>query len=170
MAKYLWYSGATDITGKKLAQELGCIGIKTRPQRVVNGDVIIGWGAKTSELVDIENATVFNHPNKIRKNRDKFKTLQILSNNEHLKPCIAEFCTAQDVKVSIQNDIIRLPIIGRTKFHQGGKGFWICLTNGQVDRAISNGAQYFQEYLPIETDDGKVIIIPRDDVIAIIEE
>ena len=25
-------------------------------------------------------------------------------------------------------------------------------------------------YLPIETDDGKVIIIPRDDVIAIIEE
>jgi hypothetical protein len=44
---------------------------------------------------------------------------------------------------------MNLPIIGRTKYHQGGKGLWLCLTKQHVEKAINDGAQYFQSYIDI---------------------
>jgi hypothetical protein len=42
-----------------------------------------------------------------------------------------------------------LPLVGRTKYHQGGKGFWMCLTKTHVKNAIDEGAEYFQNYIDI---------------------
>jgi hypothetical protein len=47
---------------------------------------------------------------------------------------------------------MKLPVVGRTNFHQSGKGFWLCLTKSHVDKAISDGAQYFQEYMDIKAE------------------
>jgi len=150
MEKYIWYSGATDITGKVLEESLHLTGIKTRPRTVHQGDIIIGWGAKTRENVDLSRATVLNHPDKIRLNRDKLKSLETMSANRNLAANIATFCASGRVSQELANGHLVLPLVGRTKFHQGGKGFWLCLTKQHVDKAIADGAQYFQTYVDIK--------------------
>jgi len=149
MAKYIWYSGATDITGKALEEALGLTGTKTRPRNLSAGDIVIGWGAKTSENVNLVG-TVLNHPNKIRDNRDKFKSLGIMKSNRDLAENVATFCAANRIVRELDSGNMVLPLVGRTKFHQGGKGFWLCLTRQHVDKAISDGAQYFQAYIDIQ--------------------
>ena len=52
MSKHIWYSGATDITGKALSEALNLTGTKTKPRRILQGDIIIGWGTKTNDNVD----------------------------------------------------------------------------------------------------------------------
>ena len=152
MAKYLWYSGATDITGGKLAEALELTGTKRKPQRITRNDIIIGWGTKTNEDVNLGNAIVFNHPNAIRANRNKFKSLVTMSNNNDVAPAIAKFCTSDEVDEKLRQNEIKLPLVGRTNFHQGGKGFWLCLTKSHVNGAVRDGAQYFQEYIPIKNE------------------
>jgi len=149
MAKYIWYSGATDITGQALAEALGLTNTKTRPRNLSAGDIVVGWGAKTSDNVNL-TGTVLNHPNKIRDNRNKFKSLETMSGNRNLTANIAKFCAANGVGRSLDNGTLALPLVGRTNFHQGGKGFWLCLTRQHVDKARSDGAQYFQTYIDVK--------------------
>jgi hypothetical protein len=149
MSKYIWYSGATDITGAALAEALGLTGTKTRPRNLQAADIVVGWGSKTKENVNL-NGTILNHPDKIRLNRDKFGSLKAMAADAHLAANIADFCEANAVVGQLNNGTLSLPLVGRTKFHQGGKGFWLCLTRQHVDRAIGDGAQYFQTYIDIK--------------------
>jgi glutathione synthase/RimK-type ligase-like ATP-grasp enzyme len=142
---YIYYSGATDVTGKKLQDSLDISGGAVTPKGAKK--IVIGWGAKTKEAVKLGKATVLNHPDKIRDNRNKFKTLQALQN---AKVNVAKFASADEIMNLLKNGKIKLPLVGRKNYHQGGKGFWTCLTKGHVTDAIEKGAQYFQEYIPIK--------------------
>lgn len=152
MEKYIWYSGATDITGQALADALtGVIGTKTKPKNLKAGDIIIGWGTKTKDSLSFPKGVhVLNHPDKIRGNRNKLKALEIMKNSA-LSSAVADYCLAGDVlaKLPKNDSSIQLPLVGRTKYHQGGKGFWLCLTKQQIERAIDDGAAYFQNYVDI---------------------
>jgi len=150
MSKYIWYSGATDITGKALAEALSLTETKTRPRNLRAGDIVIGWGAKTSEAISINtNVHVLNHPNKIRANRNKLGALNIMKADDNLSAAIAMFVASNSVMSSIDDGTVSLPLVGRTKYHQGGKGFWLCLTKSLVQYAIDNGAEYFQNFIDI---------------------
>jgi carbamoylphosphate synthase large subunit len=153
MEKYIWYSGATDVTGQALADALtGISGTKVKPKNLKADDIVIGWGAKTKDSVSFPKGVhVLNHPDKIRDNRNKLKALEIMSKNSALSGAIADYCQADQVVAELNknNSKIKLPLVGRTKFHQGGKGFWLCLTMQQIERAINDGAAYFQNYVDI---------------------
>lgn len=142
---YIWFSGATDVTGKVLMEKLGIDGGRKKP---VKKELVIGWGTKTKEAVGLTATRVLNHPDKIRSNRNKLTTLKAL---KAAKIPVAEFVESGKV-MSILNaaNELQLPVVGRTKYHQGGKGFWTCLTKSHVKTAIDEGAQYFQGYIDIK--------------------
>jgi hypothetical protein len=82
--KKLWCSGATDVTGATLADALGFELVKSKPTLTGNGPhIIIGWGTKTERDVNLDyhnqNITVLNHPNTIKKSRNKFEALTLLN-------------------------------------------------------------------------------------------
>jgi len=143
---YIFYSGATDVTGKKLQETLDIVGGSVVPK--TDKRVIIGWGAKTKDSLHFKaGVTVLNHPDRIRDNRNKLRTLETL---KKAKVAVADFADADKVKDALKKGTLSFPLIGRTKFHQGGKEFWLCLTQGQLDDAKTKGAQYFQGYIPIK--------------------
>jgi glutathione synthase/RimK-type ligase-like ATP-grasp enzyme len=154
MAKdvYIYYSGPTDDTGKRIAEALKVEHGKKKPAALQKGKIIIGWGCKTKDKVNFgANDVVLNHPDNIRTNRNKLKTLEVL---KKAGVPVADFITADKVLASLDaaRGAMSLPLVGRKKFHQGGKDFWTCLTRGQVQRAIKSGAEYFQNYIAIETE------------------
>ena len=160
MSKYLWYSGATDTTGIALAQALGIESGKIRPR---NANIIIGWGTKTSENVNLADIKVLNHPNAIRKNRDKLGVLDLLKGERDLGSNIAAYYPSTGITRLIERGDIEFPLIGRKRHHQGGKGLWICLAKGHVSAAIAAGSDYFQKYIDIASEyrlhvfDGNII-------------
>ncbi|MBL0687594.1 MAG: hypothetical protein JJV94_07200 [Sulfurospirillum sp.] len=136
---YIWFSGATDITGKTLMEKLNVSGGKTKP---TEAKTVIGWGTKTkTAAVFAKNIKMLNHPNSILNNRNKFGALKKL--NASGVP-VAKFMNVNNV---VNAD---LPVIGRTNWHQGGKGFWICPTMALVKNAVDEGAQYFQKLIEIK--------------------
>ena len=148
---YIWYSGPTDNTGKRLAEALKATHGKTKPTG--KDKICICWGCKTDKAVNMGTMPVLNHPDKIRDNRHKFKTLQVLKT---AGVYVANFVTAAEVMRTLSDargsEPITLPLVGRRNYHQGGKGFWMCLTKGQVKIAIDQGAQYFQNYMDVKTE------------------
>jgi len=163
MTVHIWYSGATDITGRALAEALEINGTRRRPQNVRANDIVIGWGTKTDRDINFAHGTILNHPNAIRINRNKLKALGLMKNDRNLASNIATFCTAEQIQRELQRGNMALPLIARKNYHQGGKGFWLCLFKNHIDIAIREGAQYFQTCLDIATEyrlhifDGKVI-------------
>jgi len=136
---YIWFSGATDITGKILMEKLNIKGGKTKPTNV---KTVIGWGTKVDKnTMFAKDIKIINHPNSILLNRNKPEALKILKNKDIP---IAKFMSIGQV---IESD---LPVIGRTNWHQGGKGFWICPTMDLVSNAIDEGAKYFQKFIEIK--------------------
>ena len=144
---YVYYSGPTDDTGKRLAEALNAKHGKVKPTSK-ESMIVIGWGCKTKDRVDLKQHTVLNHPDRIRNNRNKLGTLMVLKD---AKVPVADYIDAGGVIAALNNPkvAINIPLVGRRKYHQGGKGFWMCLTKGQVELAIKQGAEYFQNYLPI---------------------
>jgi len=161
---YLYFSGPTDNTGTRLMEALGIKGGKEAPKG--KKGVVIGYGAKTSKNMNVNADLVINHPNAIRKNRNKFTALGLM---QTAKVPVATFVNADGVDKALDNEKsgIILPLVGRTNYHQGGKGFWTCLTRGQVKKAIQEGAQYFQNYVDMANEyrlhvmNGKVIYAQR---------
>lgn len=150
MAIYVWDSNATDVTGRNIAEGLRGTESRIKP-RVVSGDIVIGWGTKINEDTEFaDNITVINHPNAIRKNRNKFTALELMSSDEELNHNIKKFCKANSIFTNNGELNLELPLIGRKNYHQGGENFWLCLTKFQVAEAIGEGAQYFQEYIDIK--------------------
>lgn len=145
---YLWCSGPTDQTGSLLAKELK-IGWGIKKPDLKNVPLIIGWGTKTKEEVDLKKIPVINHPNKIRKNRNKLNALKIM---QRAGIAIPDFVSANTILNELKktvNKVVKLPVVGRTEFHQGGKGMWVCPTIGQVRSAIKEDAIYFQNMIDI---------------------
>lgn len=149
MTVRIWDSPATDVTGRNLATNLRGEESRTKP-RAVAGDIVIGWGAKTDAATEFAaGITVLNHPDAIRKNRNKYSALTLMNDNRELADNIKAFCKANAVIAALNTHNMELPVIGRKNYHQGGEGFWLCLTNAQVESAIAAGAQYFQNYIDI---------------------
>jgi glutathione synthase/RimK-type ligase-like ATP-grasp enzyme len=145
---FILYSGATDLTGAALQKELDIEGGKEKPKTAKK--LVIGYGAKTKDSVSFPaGVTVLNHPDKIRDNRNKYLSLQKLGK---AKVPVAKSIPSENVNTAITSGQMKLPLVGRTNFHQGGAGFWLCITKSQVEIAIHEGAQYFQEYLDIDTE------------------
>jgi len=158
---YIWYSGPTDETGQRLAEKLKLKHGKNKPT-LKNTDICICWGCKTKESVNMGKVITLNHPDKIRLNRNKFETLKRLKDH---KVNVAPFVSARDVSKALKDkkSDLTLPLVGRRNYHQGGKGFWLCVTERQIKVAIDQGAQYFQNYMDIVDEyrlhifDGKLI-------------
>jgi len=146
---YIYYSSATDVTGKKLQEALEISGGKDAPPKTAQ--MVIGWGTKTDKNIELNNVVVLNHPNSIKNNRNKVNALASMHDGG---VSVAPFVMADLVIASLDDTTssITLPLIGRTKFHQGGKGFWMCPTKSHVTAAIGDGAQYFQNMLEIATE------------------
>jgi hypothetical protein len=144
---YLWYSGATDVTGKKLAEALG---MKHGDKKPSTKDVCmtIGWGVKTKDPVSLVGMMTLNHPDNIAQNRNKFSSLKLML---AAGVNVAPFVDADNANLIGQpKSPVVLPVIGRTNFHQGGKGFWNCPTPTHVRAAIDEGAGYFQNLIEIK--------------------
>jgi len=141
---YLYYSGPTDDTGSRLVEALGITGGTALPNKAM--EIVIGYGAKTDKNIVVNAVKVINHPNSIRVNRNKVGALKKIAD---AGVNVAKFCLAGEVLQSLDNPKsgITLPLVGRTKFHQGGKGLWTCLTRSQVKKAQTDGAEYFQNYV-----------------------
>lgn len=149
MSKYLWYSGATDTTGIALAEALGIESGKNRPR---DKNIIIGWGTKTSEDIDLGNIKTLNHPNAVRKNRDKLTALKMMKADRNLSSNIAKFRPAVGILEAYDRGDVSSPMIGRKRHHQGGKGLWVCLVKSHIEKAVSDGAEYFQNYIDIKVE------------------
>jgi len=167
---YIYYSGATDKTGGLLAEALSIKGGIKSPG--TSQKIVIGWGAKTDKAVNLGNAVVLNHPDRIRDNRNKLKALQIMQKS---KVAVAPFITSDSVVAELgkKNAAIGLPLIARTNYHQGGKNFWPCMTRTHVNEVIdilNNGIKkkgYFQNYIDVKEEfrlhvvNGEVIYAQR---------
>ncbi|TET61116.1 MAG: hypothetical protein E3J47_05780 [Candidatus Stahlbacteria bacterium] len=150
---YINYSGATDKTGGLLAKALDIQGgVKSAGKTKA---IVIGWGTKTKENIDLGKAKVLNHPNKIRTNRNKFTALELM---RAAKVNIAPFSSAENVMkdLAATKNPMALPVIGRTNYHQGGANFFTCLTKTHVDDVIDvlnnklSKKGYFQNYIDVK--------------------
>lgn len=154
---YIYYSGATDITGKKLVDTLkdngfDVTGGSSEPK---GKQTVICWGAKTSKDIEFPKTVtkVLNHPNAIRANRNKFQAIQTMAAalNTTDQLVIPRFVTADVVKNELATGNISFPMIGRSKYHQGGKGFRSCPTLAQLDAALADEKiHHFQEMIPVK--------------------
>lgn len=146
---YILYSGATDVTGTALQKELKITGGKAMP--TTKKKLIIGWGAKTDDKVSLNGAKVLNHPDMIKANRNKYTSLITMKD---AGVNVAKFFRATEwtptAPMTNFGFVSNYPLVGRRNYHQGGKGFWLCLNKTQVETAIAEGAQYFQEYIDIK--------------------
>lgn len=142
---YLWYSGATDVTGKKMAEELGVACGKSAPGN--DRKVVVGWGTKTgSQTVFEDGVAVLNHPDNIRLNRKKSDALRAMASAGVM---VAPFASAMGFDEALKAERIMFPLVARKDFHQGGKGFWMCPTRTHAVAAIREGADYFQNLIEI---------------------
>jgi len=140
---YLYYSGATDVTGPKLAEALNIDSGKEFPKEK---DIVIGWGCKLKKDYKFPGIKkMLNHPNKIRTNRDKFGAMVVLTK--------ATVPVAPYVKTNKTVAFINkhgFPVIGRRNYHQGGKHFWLIMNPEDLKAAVTDGAQYIQRYINIK--------------------
>ena len=151
---YIYYSGATDKTGGLLAEALKIQGGRKSPG--LKQKIVIGWGAKTKDKVNLGKAAVLNHPDLIRINRNKLTALQAM---EKAKVNVAPFIDATAVTSELNKASgakIALPLIARTNYHQGGANFFTCLTRTHVEEVIgilNNNLKkkgYFQDYIDVK--------------------
>jgi glutathione synthase/RimK-type ligase-like ATP-grasp enzyme len=143
---YIWHSPATDVTGNKLMEALNTKGGSKKPLQK-DTCMVIGWGAKTRDDINLGALPVLNHPDGIRLNRNKLDALDVM---RKAKVNVAGFLTVDKVAdIGKKKSGVSLPVVGRTRYHQGGKGFWHCPTMTHVNNAISEGAQYFQNLIEI---------------------
>ena len=166
---FVLYSGMTDITGPMIAEKLGADHGKNLPN-LNRGDTVVAWGAKLQKGYNydvLEPAIVINHPLNVKLASNKLEAIRKFKEAGVKTPPYFEVGStgAEGVlsKLNQGDKHIRFPIIGRTKRHQGGTGFFLCIQPYDVKAAISNGAQYFVNHIPIKEEfrlhifDGKVI-------------
>jgi hypothetical protein len=140
---YIYYSGATDVTGPKLAELLNVGSGKDFPK---DKDLVVGWGCKLKKDYKFPSVKKFlNHPNKIRINRNKYDALTLMRKKN---VPVADFVTINQANTLIEKN--GYPMIGRRNFHQGGKHFWLIMNKADLDAAKADGCQYVQSYINIK--------------------
>ena len=155
---YVWYSSATDVTGKNIIEELQTrldstlftvTGGKVEPPSGIH--YVIGYGTKTSEDVNFNLAKVLNNPNNIRVNRNKLKALDAMKAAEIL---VAKFSKVNNRSYAYL-DAFTSPVILRTNYHQGGRGLSVCLNGKQAKTLLKeseNNFGYVQELISFKTE------------------
>ena len=94
---------------------------------------IIRWGSVREIPDEVEFSKVYNDIHRIRLVSDKLRCRKWLAD--------------RDIPVTtLGHDLY--PCIGRTRYHHGGNGFWLCQTPYDVDQAKIEGADYFSQYYP----------------------
>lgn len=165
---YVWYSGATDVTGKNLVEGLteklnsDAFAVSGGTSMPRNANIVVCYGTKTQSDIEFDsNVKVLNHPNNIRVNRNKLTALEkMLGENVNVPQFSKLPSGARDSE-------IKYPVIVRTNYHQGGRGLAMCTSPAQVLDLITNfdntGFGYIQELVPFKTEyrihvfNGKVI-------------
>ena len=127
----LYYPGAAEVTGPRLAQGLGISG-GSRPPEERRLDVLIRFGS--TALAPRARRTV-NKARAIRKAADKRGSLLTFLEHGIPAPRPSGFPPV-------------LPAVGRKRRHQMGYGFWLCLQEADVRSAQRAGADYFIPYIP----------------------
>jgi len=155
MSIYVHYSEATDVTGPVLVERLGVRGGTNAPSFTGRNacTIYIGWGCKTRETLNIPNrVTVLNHADMVKRNRNKLEALGIL---QAANVPIANFlpCDRRRRGEQVRNidalHALGYPLVGRTKYHQGGKGFWPILDRKMLEQACADGCGYVQNRIQI---------------------
>ena len=145
---YLWYTKSTSSTGKNLANDLGVdCGSKIPPR---SSDIVICWGSRlkseTLNLGYLRQKILINEPQAIKNNRDKVLSLKIMNEK---KVSVPKFCYDNEVITKLENGEIEFPLIARTRFHQGGSGFELCLCKRDIRRARNHNVKdYYIQYIP----------------------
>ena len=155
MSIYIHYSEATDVTGPVLVERLGVRG-GVRPPSFSGRNactIYVGWGCKTQEALRIPSGvTVLNHADMVKRNRNKLEALGVL--REANVP-VADFlaCERRRRAEAVRNvdalHALGYPLVGRTKYHQGGKGFWPILDRKMLEQACADGCGYVQRRIQI---------------------
>ena len=125
----LYHPRAADITGPRLAKELGIQGGPTPPEEPV--DILIRYGS-TEHCPWIER--VINNAGAIARAVDKRGSLLRFLEHGVLAPRPEDYPSV-------------LPAIGRKKRHERGSGFWLCLQEADARYALEAGADYFIPYI-----------------------
>jgi len=169
MAKnpYLFYSAATDATGKALADTLKIGGGIKNPPR--DSDLVMGGGTKIEDsFTPGKGVKVLNSPNAIKGNRNKLAALAAMQKaGVNVAPFVADDKMMDELKKA--KPAVNVPCIARTCYHQGGAGFFVCLTKTHVADTLKNlkdvlGKKgYFQAYIDVKDEyrihvfNGKII-------------
>ena len=141
MGLYIWYSAATDVTGKKIQEALKAKGGTGTPPPDAE---VLCWGTKIADKQLFPNKVMFNNPNNILANRNKFNALKTFKD---AGVPVADF---SNNFAEAGKGAFNFPLVMRTTFHQGGAGFWLCLNTDMVKQAAAEGANYMQSYIHIK--------------------
>lgn len=147
---YIWYSSSSFTTAKALAGILGVRYGKHIPPR--NARAVICWGAKLLEedrmkdLNYLNNMVILNPFSNLQINRDKAKALKTMKEKGVSVPFV---CLDNEVDSKINDGSMCFPLIARTKYHQGGEGFELCLCKRDIRRARNKGiCHHYVQYIP----------------------
>ena len=155
---YVWYSSATDVTGKNIIEGLTAkldsnlfkvTGGKTAPPPFIH--YVIGYGTKVSEDVSLRSVKILNNPNNIRVNRNKLKALNVMKD---AGIPVAKFSKVDNRSYNYLDGFTN-PVILRTNYHQGGRGLSLCLNGNQAKtllKSSQNDFGYVQELIPFEVE------------------
>lgn len=152
MSKYVWYSGATSETGKKIAEQLN-LPCGTRHPRIGQNNIIC-WGATLPDnnskyrIRRLVNTKYLNNVFQITANTDKRHILMKFY-NAGIAPKVVR---KHKIKDAIRNNDMHYPVIGRDRNHRGGVDAKLCLTMLDINRALSNGSDHFVQFIPAQNE------------------
>lgn len=143
---YLWISNGTSKTGRLLAARLNVhnVGSRVPPEGTTK---CICWGARLPRLKRrtyrrLRNEIEYiNYPWSIKQNADKANSLLIM---QRMGVSVPE-CWPSTGNIHFHR--CGYPIVGRTRNHMGGSGFFMCRNHTDVERALRNNAVIFMKYI-----------------------
>jgi len=144
---YIWYHPSCKSAAVQLAHGLEFDCGKSPPGNFSEVSSIICWGTRPPGDFNfnlLEKIKCLNHPEMIRANTNKLFSLMRFQN---AGLSIPRFVLTRDINVSLYTRYLSLPIIGRTRYHQQGNGFFLVLNNNDLERALEGGVAYFQQYV-----------------------
>jgi hypothetical protein len=183
MSIYFHFSEATDVTGPVLRDRINALENRTARGEIqvpnFNGrgrnqiNIYVGWGCKVRQQDDFNmpnRVVVLNSPQAVRSNRNKLTALGTLSG---AGVPVAGYLAAERPRrreaVTNMDALHEMgyPLIGRTKYHQGGKGFWTILNRPMLEQAMNDGCAYVQQVISTQDEyrvhvfDGNVIYLVK---------
>lgn len=148
---FVYYSGASHITGQRLGDYLGVDHGRSMDRRY---DYVIRWGTRSSGY--IPNERTLNTRDSLRNASNKLESLKILRDSGIPVP---EWTTDRDEI----RETFGYPALGRTEQHTRGED--INLIMQWRDAYLTSGNDYFLEYIPTDLEyrmhviDGEVVKI-----------